>query len=130
VHPLVARGWDIEGPISAFEVDLGLTIEQMPEEIHYRDVTTFPAVRRDISVRAPSAVAAAEVVRVVRAAGGSLLVSARVVDVYEREADRSLTVRLEFRASDRTLTDEEVRPAIEKIGKRLASELQAEIPNA
>ena len=53
-------------------------------------------------------------------AGGELLEAAEVFDVYEGEqvgeGNRSLALRLEFRAPDRTLTDDEVaeqRGAIE-----------------
>ena len=44
-------------------------------------------------------------------------------DVYAREGQTSLAVRLEFRAGDRTLTDEEIAPQREKIVE--AVEVQA-----
>ena len=64
------------------------------------------------------------------AGGGELLHAAEVFDLYEGEqlgeGRKSLALRLEFRAADRTLTDEEVvaqRAAIEaelaKIGGAL-----------
>ena len=47
-----------------------------------------------------------------REGGGELLAGAEVFDVYEGEqvgeGNRSLALRLEFRAPDRTLTDDEV----------------------
>ncbi len=66
----------------------------------------------------------------VREGAGELLAGAEVFDVYEGEqvgeGNRSLALRLEFRAPDRTLTDDEVaarREAIEAalggIGGRL-----------
>jgi phenylalanyl-tRNA synthetase beta chain len=93
-------------------------------------VTSFPAVLQDIAVVLPDDVSAARAEAAVRAGGGDLLVSARVFDVYTGEqvgeGSRSLALRLEFRAPDRTLTDEEVnerRAAIERelaeIGGRL-----------
>jgi phenylalanyl-tRNA synthetase beta chain len=68
--------------------------------------------------------------RTVAGAGGDLLVATEVFDVYTGEqvgeGNRSLALRLEFRAPDRTLTDAEVegpRAAIEAalsdIGGRL-----------
>ena len=60
----------------------------------------------------PEDVPAAEVEAAVRAGGGDLLESLRVFDLYRGEqvgeGSKSLALRLEFRAPDRTLTDEEV----------------------
>ncbi|HET9593762.1 MAG TPA: hypothetical protein VFP17_12700, partial [Solirubrobacterales bacterium] len=86
----------------------------------YEDVTTFPAVYQDLAVVLPSETPAAEVRAAVMAGGGELLRAAEVFDLYEGEqlgeGRKSLALNLEFRADDRTLTDEEVaerRQAIE-----------------
>ena len=129
LHPLVAGAWDLEGA-AAFELDFDALSDEAQGPAAYRDLTTLPAVLQDIAVVAPNEVSAADVLALVREAGGELLVSARVFDVYEgeqvSEGNRSLAIRLEFRAPDRTLTDEEVaarRDAIESalgnIGGRL-----------
>jgi len=130
LHPLVARAWDIEAA-AAFEVELAALVAaaRAGEEI-YEDVTTFPAVHRDLAVVVPEEVPAAELRRLVLVGGGELLQGAEVFDLYEGdqvgEGRKSLALRLEFRAPDRTLTDEEVaarRAAIEaeleKIGGAL-----------
>jgi phenylalanyl-tRNA synthetase beta chain len=127
VHPLVARAWDLEGSVAAFELDLGLVIDQAPAELHYRDVTSFPAVRQDLAVVVSEDVPAADVVAVTRAAGGKLLASAEVFDVYPLEGETSLAVHLEFRAPDRTLTDDDVRPVVDKIVAKLGDELGARL---
>jgi phenylalanyl-tRNA synthetase beta chain len=130
LHPLVARAWELDGPVAAFEVDFGAVAELAPPAARYRDVTSFPAVLQDIAVVVPEEVAAAEVEAAVRAGGGELLDRVAVFDLYHgeqvEEGSKSLALRLEFRASDRTLTDEEVarrRAAIERelaeIGGRL-----------
>ncbi len=62
----------------------------------------------------PAQVSAAEAMGVVREAGGELLDEAHVFDVYSGpqvgEGRRSLALALTFRASDRTLSDEDVAP--------------------
>jgi phenylalanyl-tRNA synthetase beta chain len=71
----------------------------------------------------PAAVPAGEVRAAVLAGGGELLATAEVFDLYEGEqvgAERkSLALSLEFRAPDRTLTDEEVTGLREKIKAKL-----------
>jgi phenylalanyl-tRNA synthetase beta chain len=63
---------------------------------------------------------------VVRDAGGALLVHADVFDVYPDGERTSLALRLEFRAGDRTLTDEEVAQRRAKIDAAVAERLRGE----
>jgi phenylalanyl-tRNA synthetase beta chain len=130
VHPLVCRTWDIAAAVG-FEIDAAplLAAATLGDET-FEDVTTFPAARRDIAVVVPADTPAADVVAAVRAGGGELLRGVEVFDLYAGEqlgeGKKSLALALEFRAADRTLTDEEVEAArgsilaeLEKIGGTL-----------
>ena len=120
VHPLVCREWDLEAAVG-FEIEAGAADRRRAGagEETYEDVTTFPAAYQDLAVVVPIEVPAAAVREAILAAGGELLRSARVFDLYEGEqlgeGRKSLALRLEFRAPDRTLTDEEVAPLREAI---------------
>jgi phenylalanyl-tRNA synthetase beta chain len=127
LHPLVAREWDIEAPVAAFELALDPVLDLVDAAPQYRDVTSFPPVRQDLAVLMGADVAAADVVRVVREAGGATLRSVRIFDRYAMDERVSLALHLEFAAPDRTLTDEEVARVREKIVARLADELGAEL---
>ena len=123
LHPLVCREWDIESG-AAFEVGLAVLLETATAgEEAFEDVTTYPAVRQDLAVVVPGDVAAARVREAILAGGGELLRSAEVFDLYEGEqlgeGRKSLALRLEFRAADRTLTDEEVAALREPIAAQL-----------
>jgi phenylalanyl-tRNA synthetase beta chain len=123
VHPLVCRNWDIDAAV-AFELDLAplLGAATVGEE-SYEDVTTFPAVYQDLAVVVPAETPASEVRAAVMAGGGELLHAAEVFDLYEGEqlgeGRKSLALNLEFRAEDRTLTDEEVAERREAIKAKL-----------
>ncbi|HEX5592449.1 MAG TPA: phenylalanine--tRNA ligase subunit beta [Solirubrobacterales bacterium] len=123
VHPLVCRTWDLDAAV-AFELDLAplLAAATVGEE-RYEDVTTFPAVYQDLAVVVPAETPAAEVRAAVIAGGGELLRAAEVFDLYEGEqlgeGRKSLALNLEFRADDRTLTDEEVAERREAIKAKL-----------
>ena len=133
IHPLVLREWELQGPASGFELDAGLLHELTAGHIAtYSDVTSFPAVLQDIAVIVPDDVPAARLAEVVRAGAGELLADLRVFDLYRGEqvgeGNKSLALRLEFRAPDRTLTDEEVaerRAAIEKELESIGGRLRA-----
>jgi phenylalanyl-tRNA synthetase beta chain len=124
VHPLVCRSWDL-GAAVAFELDAAplLAAATVGEE-HYEDVTTFPAVHQDLAVVVPSGIAASDVRNAILDGGGELLDSAEVFDLYEGEqvgeGRKSLALSLRFRASDRTLTDEEIAGLRETIKSKLA----------
>ena len=132
LHPLVCRAWDIEAAVG-FEVDLAaLVAAATAGEETYEDVTTFPASYQDLAVLVPAALPAAELRAAVLTSGGELLQAADVFDLYEGEqvgeGRKSLALRLEFRAADRTLTDDEVseqRAAIEAALEKIGGSLRA-----
>ena len=130
IHPLVAGGWDLNETVAAFELDLDAVPVPLTEL--YRAVSGFPDVREDIAVVVSEKVTAAEVIDAVRGAGGSLLVNIEVFDVY-REPERlgegnvSLALRLTYRATDRTLTDQEVAQHREAIEAALEREVHGRI---
>jgi phenylalanyl-tRNA synthetase beta chain len=131
VHPLVAGEWDVSGPVAAFELDIDAVVELAEgAERGYSDVTSFPVVLQDIAVVVGDETPAAAVVAAIRSAGEPLLAGVEIFDVYRGEqvagGEKSLALRLEFSAPDRTLTDAEVasqRTAIEaalaELGGRL-----------
>ncbi|HET7589294.1 MAG TPA: phenylalanine--tRNA ligase subunit beta [Solirubrobacterales bacterium] len=124
VHPLVCRAWDLDAAV-AFELDAGplLAAATVGEE-RFEDVTTFPAIYQDLAVVVPAGVSASQVRAAVLAGGGELLRAAEVFDLYAGEQlgeDRkSLALNLEFRADDRTLTDDEVASRREAIKEKLS----------
>jgi len=130
IHPAVAAAWDLSETVAAFEFDLGAVGE--PPAARYTDLTSFPEVGEDLAVIVAETVSAAEVLRVVRAAGRDLLADARIFDVYRDEqrlgkGNVSLALALSYRAADRTLTDAEVAQRRGAITAALQSELGGRI---
>jgi len=121
LHPLVAAEWDLENrSVAAAELDLAPLFAASPlGEGTYEDLATFPAVFQDLAVVVPDDVPAERVRETVLEGGGELLRSARIFDLYRGEqlgeGRKSLALRLEFRAPDRTLTDAEVAERREAI---------------
>ena len=125
IHPAVARAWDLDGG-GGFELDLGLVEAAALYVPRYEDLTSFPAVLQDRAWWFAPDVPAADVLAAVREAGGPLLRAAEIFDVYPAEDRVSLAVRLQFRADDRTLTDEEVAQRRAKIDAAVAERLGGE----
>jgi phenylalanyl-tRNA synthetase beta chain len=125
LHPSVARAWDLEGG-AGFELDLAVLERHAVYEPSYEDVTSFPAVLQDRAWWFAREVAAADVLAAIREVGGPLLRRVEIFDVYPAGDRVSLAVRLEFRAPDRTLTDEEVAQRRAKIDAAVAERLGGE----
>ena len=123
IHPLVAREWDLDNA-AAFELDLELLAELAPGPAQFVPVSAFPPVIQDIAVVVPEDVPAGEVEVAIADGGGDLLSRISLFDVYRGEQigaeNKSLAIRLEFQATDRTLTDDEVAGVRALIEDRLA----------
>lgn len=130
IHPAVAEELDL-GAAAAFEIGLADLLAASPQgEEAYLDFTAFPPVDRDLAVVVAEDVPAARVTAAVEEAGGELLTAVTVFDVYRGEhldpGEKSLALRLRFRADDRTLGEDEIEPlwgrvlaALDGIGGRL-----------
>jgi phenylalanyl-tRNA synthetase beta chain len=135
IHPLVLAEWDLSGTVAGFELDLDATSERLPGTARYEDLTSFPSVREDLAVIVPETVSAKQVVDTIRRAGEPLLKLVEVFDAY-RDRERigqdnvSLALHLEFRAPERTLTDEEVAKRRRKIGEALQEQLGGKVREA
>jgi phenylalanyl-tRNA synthetase beta chain len=123
IHPLVCRAWDLDAA-AGFEIATAALLGAAATGIElYEDVTTFPAAHQDLAVVVPVEVTAVAVRDAILEGGGELLRSAEVFDLYAGEqlgeGRKSLALRLEFRAPDRTLTDEEVAAMRDSIKAKL-----------
>jgi phenylalanyl-tRNA synthetase beta chain len=123
LHPLVAREWDLESAV-AFELDLDLLAELARGPAQFGPVSAFPPVIQDIAVVVPEDVPAGDVETAIAEGGGDLLARHELFDVYRGEqlgaGNKSLAIRLEFQAPDRTLTDDEVGGVRALIEDRIA----------
>lgn len=91
----------------------------------------FPGVRRDLTVVIGGRIAASAVLQVIREVGGYTLRDISMVSEYQgpqlEAGARSLSFRLHYQADDRTLTNEEVAAAQQRIIDGLRSRFGAEV---
>lgn len=129
LHPAVLERAHLPKRACAVEID----IDALPlrEVLPAPAVSVFPAVLQDVNVVVAAEVPAAEVRSALRDGAGELLEDIALFDVFTGaqvgEGNKSLTFSLRFRASDRTLTEDEanaakmaaVDAAAERVGARL-----------
>jgi phenylalanyl-tRNA synthetase beta chain len=101
------------------ELDLDVAMAAAGGDISVEPLPRHPSVTRDISVLVEDTLPAATVRKTIVDAGPETLVRVREFDRYQGkgipDGKVSLSVRLTFRAPDRTLTDAEVQTAMESV---------------
>ena len=98
----------------------------------YQEVPRFPAVEVDLALVGDEDITAETLERAITSAGGKLLESVRLFDVYRDEkrlgaGKKSLAFALTYRQADRTLTSEEVEHQHERIVKKVCGKTGAEV---
>lgn len=131
IHPLVARSYGIDGEIFAAELNFTALLSlQLPEKT-YTPLPKYPAVTRDIAVVCGEAVTVAALSDCIRAAGGKLLRSVELFDIYRGKGiasgSKSAAFRLTLRADDRTLTDADSDGVVSTVLAALEKELNAKL---
>ena len=95
----------------AAELDVDALIRAAGEQAPYVPLPRHPGVAVDLAVVVDEAVPEAELAAAIRAAGAPLLSDVRLFDVYRGASipagRKSLAYALVYRATDRTLTDDE-----------------------
>ena len=132
LHPLAARAFDIEVPVTVFELDAGALVKAARPARPYVDVPVFPAVAVDVALVVDEGVTHERLVQCMTSAGGKLLEDVRLFDVYRDEervgaGKKSTAYSLTYRAPDRTLTGEEVERAHGRLLTKVEKATGAEV---
>jgi phenylalanyl-tRNA synthetase beta chain len=99
-------------PVFVAELDLFALLTGPEKVVQYRPLARYPSVVRDISLLLDRKIQFEEILNAVREQNVADCRGAKFVGVYEganiEPNKRSVTVRIEYRSDERTLTDEEV----------------------
>ena len=129
IHPTVAENFGASLQTVVLDLTLGPVLETATEKRQYSPLPRFPAVTRDLALLVADEVAVAELAEAIRAAGGPNLEQIRLFDVYQGQqvpaGKKSVAYNLVFRSAERTLNDEDIQPAMQKILDSLKERCQA-----
>jgi phenylalanyl-tRNA synthetase beta chain len=131
LHPVVHDRYDLQMPVFLAELDLDLLLGLASDSFRVTAIPTQPAIYQDIAVVLNADVPAADVQNTIVQAGGDLLVSVALFDVYRGEpipiGKKSLAYALVYRAEDRTLTDKDAAKVQQRIVAALQHDYGAEL---
>ncbi len=127
VHPETADAFGLSGEIYVAELSIEPIYENRNLYHEFRHLPKYPSTSRDFSFVCDEELEAGRIEEICLSAGGKLIESAVVFDVYRGaqigDGKKSVSIRVTLRAADRTLTDEEADKAADKILRALATEL-------
>ena len=130
VHPLVCVNYGINTRVYVGKLKLRKLFAMMDTQRSYVPMPKFPASTRDLALLCDDALPVMTMEKAIKAAAGKILEKIELFDVYKgsqiAQGKKSVAFNISMRASDRTLTHEEVNGAMSKILKAL-EELGAQI---
>lgn len=119
------------GEVYIFELNLDKLLSKKVGKMKYKEISKFPTVEKDIALLVNKDILAQDMQKIIKSAGGKLLISSRVFDLYEGKGieknKKSIAFRLTLGSDKETLTDEMINEVIEKIVKNLESKFKAEL---
>jgi phenylalanyl-tRNA synthetase beta chain len=131
VHPDVGENFDIQAKTIIAQIRIDQLLKHKKPQFKYAELPRFPAVERDIAVVVDEEIGAGDVLGIIKKAGTKRLVKTELFDVYRDaklgENKKSLAFGLQFRAADKTMTDEETNSIMEKILRTLDKECGAKL---
>lgn len=132
IHPEAREAMDIDQIVVAFELDLDKLIKGAHKQENYHEFSPFPAVQHDLAIVVPDEVTCEDLLQRITSAGGKLLESVRLFDVYRDPirvgvGKKSMAFSLTYRSDDHTLTSDEVERAHGKIVTKLCKATGGEV---
>ncbi|HHQ6625844.1 TPA: phenylalanine--tRNA ligase subunit beta [Serratia fonticola] len=129
VHPELERKLDLNGRTVVFELEWNkLASRAVPQA---REVSRFPANRRDIAVVVAENVAAEDILAECKKVGANQVVGVNLFDVYRgkgvAEGYKSLAISLVLQDTARTLEEEEIAATVAKCVEALKQRFQASL---
>lgn len=132
IHPEAREAMNINQIVAAFELDLDKLIKGAHNQENYHEFSPFPAVQHDLAIVVPDEVTCEDLLQRITSAGGKLLESVRLFDVYRDPirvgvGKKSMAFSLTYRSDDHTLTSDEVERAHGKIVTKLCKATGGEV---
>lgn len=131
LHPDITEKLDIKCKVYVAEVDFTKLSELSDaKKIHYEKFSRFPFAERDFAVVTDEALPIGDLLQAVRSSS-EIVSDALLFDVFTGasigDGKKSLAFRVRFSHPEKTLSDEDINPIIEKILKSLEERFGAKL---
>lgn len=130
VHPDIQKNYRLTQRVYLAEIYLEHLLKAEKPVPVFQPLPRYPSVDRDMAVLVPEEIPAGLLIEALRQAGGSLLQSIHIFDVYQGQqiasGQKSIAFSFVFQA-DRNLTDEEVNEQLNHMYQALKEKFGAQL---
>ena len=131
VQPALAKRHDLRDPVLLAELNLDLLLARRNPARSFKPLPAFPSTSRDVAMIVPETTTHEAVLVAVRQAKPANLESVDLFDVFRGrhvpEGQKSVAYSFTYRGADRTLKDEEVNAAHQRVVEAFKNVLQATV---
>ena len=125
VHPSLLKD-------EVYVCEISLTkLNKEVKPLKYKESSKYPEIIKDVAFIVPKSLTSGEIVETIKKAGGRLLSSIDVFDVYTgenvKENEKSIAYTLTFKDDTRTLNDEEVNAVFRNIINKVIEKFNVEL---
>ncbi len=108
---------DLNDLVQKVKYDTGERLPKMESNkgMVYKKISPYPFIARDIALFVPEKTKPEAVLEIIEKEAGELLATRRLFDKYEKDGKISYAFSLVFQSNERTLTDAEIAPIMERI---------------
>ncbi len=130
IHPALQKEYDLKETY-VFELNLEAVIKADKKKVMYETIPRYPEMTRDIALLVSKETAQSAILDVILENGGKLLRAVELFDIFEGENigkdKKSMAYTLTYLDPERTLIEEEVTAANQKVMAALTEKLGAVI---
>lgn len=126
-HPEVLETYDLPYKAYLFELDFDKLVDMAESTTQFKSIPIYPSVNRDLAIVLDINTSANRPTEIIKSAGGELVSSLHLFDVYVGEqvpeGKKSLAFAIEYRSTTETLTDE----IVDRIHGGILEQLEREL---
>lgn len=127
----VLKKFDIESEVFGFELNVDYIQDIYNQNRQYKPFSKYPYVEKDLAFVCSDGLYARDIVNTIERAGGDLISSAEVFDLYKGEnlgdGKKSIAFRIRFQSFEKTLQDKEIDALLKKIIQKVELTFQAKL---
>jgi phenylalanyl-tRNA synthetase beta chain len=132
VHPQVRENFDLKETAYIFELIVDNLRDLIPDAKSYQPIPRYPSVSRDVTLIVDLGIESGRIINRVEKSNEGLIEKVQLFDVFDGKpipsGKKSISFRIVYRSSERTLEDEEINRLHQEITGNLLEEFKALLP--